>query len=228
MTTETEKPARHNYVSYQTLLLGAMALIASAILAFAHLSTHEEIALRKKEDLVASLGQVIPPSIYDNDLTQDTIDIIHPGIDVRKDNIHVYRATKNGEVTAIAFEVSDNGYASPIILVMGVDREGVLLGVRTVSHTETPGLGDDIEIEKSSWITSFNGLSLLNTEEKKWAVKKDGGQFDQFSGATITPRTVVNAVHQGMLFFSEKRDQLLETETPTTIPAHPENSLEEE
>lgn len=216
MSTETEKPERHKYVSYQTLLLGSMALIGSAILAFAHLKTHDEIELRKKEDLLASLSQVIPATHHDNDLTQNTLKIIYPGIDVRKDEILIYQALKDGKVTAVAFEVSDNGYASPIILVMGIDRAGVLLGVRTVSHSETPGLGDAIEIEKSDWITAFVGRSLSNTSEKNWAVKKDGGEFDQFTGATITPRTVVNAVHKGMLFFAENRDQLSVTESSKT------------
>lgn len=217
MNTDTERPAYHKSIGYQTLLLGVMALLASALLAIAHVKTHEEILLRKKEDLLTSLGQVIPSTYHDNDLTQDTVEVTYHGIDVRKDNILVYRALKEQKVTAVAFEVSGYGYSSPIVLVMGVDRDGVLLGVRTVSHTETPGLGDNIEIKKTKWITSFNGHSLTNTTKKQWAVKKDGGEFDQFTGATITPRTVVQTVHKGLQFFSEHRDQLLEYKPPESV-----------
>ena len=124
----------------------------------------------------------------------------------KRRNIHLAR--KNGKVTAIAFERRVNGYMS-IHLVMGIDARGEVLGVRVLAHEETPGLGDKIEVTKSDWIKNFDGRSLDNTTRTQWGVKKDGGLFDQFSGATITPRAVVKAVREGLEFFRANKQQIL-------------------
>ena len=92
---------------------------------------------------------------------------------------------------------------------MGIDKNGEILGVRVIAHIETPGLGDKIEISKSQWVLSFNGKSLNNLTVEEWAVKKDGGVFDQFSGATITPRKVVQAIRRGLTFFQDHQAELL-------------------
>ena len=94
-------------------------------------------------------------------------------------------------------------------MIMGVDREGNILGVRVLSHKETPGLGDKIEVAKSDWILKFATKSLDNVKPEQWAVKKDGGEFDQFSGATITPRKTVQAVHRGLQLFKAHQAQLI-------------------
>lgn len=196
------KKQRHK-LSYHTLLLGGFALLASAVIAIGDRVTRADIAERLAEDLQASLAQVIPPSLHDNDLLQDTTRIGQP-------ETLVYRARRDGDVKGVAFEVSGAGYGgSTIVLVMGVNPDGQILGVRVVSHAETPGLGDKLELSKSDWILSFNGRSLNDPPEKAWAVKKDGGEFDQFTGATITPRTVVQAVKGGLEFFATHRMQLL-------------------
>ena len=106
-------------------------------------------------------------------------------------DITVYRARKDGKVTGVAYEIYGTGYAGEIKLMLGVDAEGNMLGVRVLAHKETPGLGDKIEVKKGDWILRFTGMSLGNPPAEKWEVKKDGGQFDQFAGATITPRAVV-------------------------------------
>jgi electron transport complex protein RnfG len=122
----------------------------------------------------------------------------------------VYRATKGGKVTGVAYEIAGSGYAGPIKLMLGVDADGKVLGVRALAHKETPGLGDKIEVKKGDWILRFTGLSLGAPPKDKWKVKKDGGQFDQFSGATITPRGVVTAVRNGLEFFAANKAQMLE------------------
>jgi electron transport complex protein RnfG len=122
----------------------------------------------------------------------------------------VYRARQGKHVTGVAFETSRRGYSGEIKVLLGVDENGKLLGVRVLQHTETPGLGDKIEVTRSDWITRFTGKSLGDPPEAQWAVKKDGGPFDQFAGATITPRAVVNGVRDGLRLFAANRKTLLE------------------
>lgn len=124
-----------------------------------------------------------------------------------------------GQVRAVCYQVTAPGYGNTaMVLIIGVDRDGVLLGARVISHAETPGLGDKIELRKSDWILGFNGRSLGDPPPAGWAVKKDGGIFDQFTGATITPRAVVKAVRGGLDFFAAHRAVLLD-EPSTLSPA---------
>jgi electron transport complex protein RnfG len=125
-------------------------------------------------------------------------------------DITVYRASKNGRITGVAYEIYGSGYAGEIKLMMGIDSQGRILGVRPLAHKETPGLGDKIEEKKGDWILRFTGLSLGNPAPGRWKVKKDGGEFDQFAGATITPRGVVGAIHGGLDFFAANKTQLTE------------------
>jgi electron transport complex protein RnfG len=196
-------------LDYQTYLLAAAGLVASLLLGFADLATRGSIERRQAEDMLATLEQVLPPGLYDNDLLKDTktiSDTAEQGLG----ETPVYVARKGGQVTAVAFKMAaSGGYSGPIVLVVGVSRDGVVLGVRVVAHAETPGLGDKIERSKSNWILSFDGRSLENTATGRWRVKKDGGDFDQFAGATITPRAVVGGVQRGLRFFQRHRDELI-------------------
>ncbi len=195
-------------LSYQTLLLGGFALLASAVISLGDRLTRSEIAQRLGEDLQALLQQVVPPASHDNNLLEDTVTIKTAAGEA----IRAYRALGDGRVQAVAFELRGKGYGgSNLVLVMGISRAGEILGVRVVSHAETPGLGDKLELAKSDWILSFDGRSLTNPEPRDWAVKKDGGVFDQFTGATITPRRVVGLVKGGLELFASHRAELLET-----------------
>lgn len=190
------------------VILGLFSLGFGAVLAATNLVTSGPIATRAMEDKQASLSQVIPASIHDNNIVHSTLVVkSHEGKDLT-----VYRATQGGKVTGVAYEIRGSGYAGEMKLMLGVDAEGKVLGVRALAHKETPGLGDKIEPSKTDWITRFNGLSLGNPAVDKWKVKKDGGQFDQFSGATITPRGVVTAIRKGLEFFAENKTQLLEVQ----------------
>jgi electron transport complex protein RnfG len=194
-------PAYRQRLGYQAGLLGGISLLASALLSIGDLQTRDDIALRKAEDLQASLAQVIPPSLHNNRLLDDTITL--------GDGTKVYRARNGDEVTAVAYQVSAAGYAGPITLVMGVDQSGAILAVRVISHTETPGLGDKMEKSKGDWIDTFEGRSLDNPPTRRWGVKKDGGEYDQFTGATITPRAIVKAIRGGLELFQRERSRLL-------------------
>jgi len=191
---------------YQGVLLGIFALVAAVALAFGYKFAAPEISQRLKEDLNASLEQVVPAALRDNDMSSDTVTVKIDGAPTT-----VYHARKDGALTAVAYRIIGTGYAGDIVIVMAVDLTGQITGVRVVQHAETPGLGDKIDVIKTNWIKSFDGLSLGNTPDEKWAVQKDGGQFDQFSGATITPRGVVKAVRHGLDVFHAKRSEMLGT-----------------
>ncbi len=193
-------------LQWQGISVGVVALVASAALVFANALTQGPIAEAEARDLQASLAQVLPAGFADNDLLKDTMELA----DADGAKKLVYLAKKNGSVAGAVFRNSARGYSGDIVVLMGVDAEGRTLGVRVVKHTETPGLGDKIELAKAKWILSFDGKSLTNLPVEKWAVKKDGGVFDQFAGATITPRAVVKAVRGGLDFFAANRDEILE------------------
>lgn len=194
-------------------ILGAFCAGFGVALALTDDITKAPIKERALEDKMNSLGQVIPRTIHDNNPVTDTVKLPNPkagghGAPAETD---IYRATKDGQVVAVAYEyMASGGYGGPIRLMLGVAPDGKLLGVRVISHKETPGLGDKIEAAKNEWITRFTGLSLGNPPAEKWKVKKDGGQFDQFSGATITPRAVVGGIRQGLEFFAANSSRMME------------------
>ena len=167
---------------------------------------HPKIVEAEERDLQASLAEVLPAGFADNELLKDTISLT--GDDGKP--VTIYRARKAGSITGAVFQTVGRGYGGEMIVLIGVDAKGTLLGARVIRHKETPGLGDKIELAKSKWIRDFEGKSLESPPAEKWAVKKDGGVFDQFAGATITPRAVVKAVKEGMSFYAAHRDEILE------------------
>ncbi|WP_138468621.1 electron transport complex subunit RsxG [Poseidonocella sp. HB161398] len=193
-----EAPAAHG------VLLALFALFTALVLAISDELARGPIADRATEDLNASLVQVIPDGLHDNDLASDRIEVMDGAAPVT-----VYQATRDGKVTAAAFERVGYGYGGAIKVLIGLDPEGAILGVRVLAHAETPGLGDKIETAKDDWILGFDGRSLGDPAPEDWKVKRDGGVFDQFSGATITPRAVVAAVKGGLEFFAAHRDEIL-------------------
>lgn len=190
-------------IGYQPLLLGVVALLASAALAVVSDATSPAIAAAEAKDLRDSLSEVLPAGMADNDFLKDAVDLEQGG-----KTIKVYRARQAGEIKAALFKVVERGYSGEIQVLMAVDMEGRTLGVRVLKHTETPGLGDKIEVKKDDWVLDFNGKSLTDPSEDKWAVKKDNGVFDQFAGATITPRAVVKAVKGGLEFFAAHKAEV--------------------
>ncbi|WP_150051112.1 MULTISPECIES: electron transport complex subunit RsxG [Methylomonas] len=202
-------------LKYQAGVLAGFALLGSLLLGVADFATRDVIKLRLEEDLKASLEEVVPADLYDNDLLADTVSLPSAEANIGAEQTTVYLAKRQGNLTAACFKfVAPDGYAGPIYLVMGVDKNGEILGVRVISHVETPGLGDKIELSKSKWVLSFNGKSLDNLTVTQWAVKKDGGVFDQFAGATITPRKVVQAIKRGLDFYRSHQQELLAPHKP--------------
>lgn len=200
------EPEYRKRLAYSAALLGGFAMLAGAALTLGHVHTRDDIAARLAEDRQASLSQVIPAALHDNDLLADPLQLSLND----KDSKTVFRATHEGKVSAVAFEMVGQGYGGAIVVLLGLDRDGKVLGARVIAHNETPGLGDKIEVKKDRWITTLDGHSLAELGHGGWQVKKDGGQFDQFTGATITPRAVITAVRNGLDLFAAHKAELLE------------------
>ncbi|GAB3386652.1 electron transport complex subunit RsxG [Azotobacter armeniacus] len=191
-------------VAYQSLSLGLICALVALTLLVANALTHSTIAAQMLEDRLAMLRQVLPDALYDNNPLSDGFKVQDSDLG----EVEVYPARLQGKLTAVVFQVSNIGYGGPIDQMVALDAQGKILGVRVLAHKETPGLADKIEASRSDWIKVFDGLSLENTALEKWKVKKDGGQFDQFAGATITPRAVVKSVLQGLQFQVRHAEQL--------------------
>ena len=183
-------------VEYQGLSLALICALVALLLLLGNQLTHGQIAAQQEADRLAVLRQVMPPRLYDNNPLSDAFTVQ----DAELGSVEVFPARKGDHLVAVAFQVSNIGYGGPILHLIALSREGQILGVRVLNHKETPGLADKIEVSRSDWIKAFDGLSLANTPLERWKVKKDGGQFDQFAGATITPRAVVKSVLQALQF----------------------------
>jgi electron transport complex protein RnfG len=188
-------------VEYQGLSLAAICALVALLLLLGNQLTHEQIAVQQEADRLAVLRQVLPSRLYDNNPLADAFSVQ----DAELGAVEVYPARKDGRLVAVAFQVGNIGYGGTILHLVALSSEGQILGVRVLSHKETPGLADKIEVAKHDWITRFDGLSLGNPPLEQWKVKKDGGQFDQFAGATITPRAVVKAVKSALDYFAQHR-----------------------
>jgi len=191
------------------VVLGLFALISAWLVAITFDVTKEPIATSEKKALLRNLHQLVPTEIHDNDMFSDVITVQEPALLGTNKALRVFRARKENNPVALAIEsVAPDGYNGNIFLLIAIRYDGSLLGVRVSKHKETPGLGDAIEIERSNWINGFNNKSLGNTNTEAWQVEKDGGEFDQFTGATITPRAIVKAVHNTLLYYQQHRDSL--------------------
>ncbi|CAK0774419.1 SoxR (2Fe-2S) reducing system protein RsxG [Gammaproteobacteria bacterium] len=193
-------------------LLGIFATVGTAALALTYTVTKERIEANAHAALARSLQQIVPSGRYDNDITADIL-VVNDASLRTNGTVTVYRARKEGvPVAAVFTTVASDGYSGNINLLIGVNVDGTIAGVRIITHKETPGLGDKIEIDRSPWITKFVGRSLQNPEITRWAVRKDGGSFDQFSGATITPRAVVGAIKRTLQYYETHHDVLFSSQ----------------
>ncbi len=197
------------------LILAGFAFAGTLLVVGTERLTAERIAQNQREFLLKSLHEVIPAEDMDNDLLTDHIVAPIPELNSR-DDIMVFRARKQGKPVAVILSpVVAKGYGGPIKLLIGIYENGTLAGARVLDHQETPGLGDQIETGKSDWILGFRGRSLHNPTEKQWKVKRDGGVFDQFTGATITPRAVVKAIHAALTYFTTHKERLFDAPAET-------------
>ncbi len=193
------------------LFLWIFAVLGTGFVAITEDTTRELIVENERRALLRNLHQLLPAEALDNDIATDTVEVPASTLLGSQQPGTVYRARLNGKpVAAIFNSIAPNGYSGKIHLLIGVYVDGSLAGVRAVKHQETPGLGDGIEVRKSDWILGFNGKSLDNLSRSKWAVKRDGGVFDQLTGATITPRAIVQAVKKTLLYYDQNAAKIFD------------------
>ena len=193
------------------VFLWLFAVVGTTLVAFTEYSTSSAIAENERQLLLRNLYALLPRNRLDNDIAADTRNLPASPLLGTDSATLAYRARLAGEPVAAVFNsVAPNGYNGRIHLLIGIYVDGSLAGVRVVKHAETPGLGDAVEIRKSPWIKGFDGKSLSNPGKSGWQVKRDGGEFDQFTGATITPRAVVKAVHNTLLYYQQNADMIFQ------------------
>jgi electron transport complex protein RnfG len=214
MAGNPERPARRTVRA--AIMLAAAAIAAFGLVAVVHEATRDRIAATARARELARFDQVLGGLPRDNDLLADTVTLRDPELLGTTAAVTAYRARFHGQPVAVLLEfVATDGYSGSIRLLIAVAPDGTVLGVRSVSHHETPGLGDFIDAGKSDWIRRFSGKSPGDPAAARWRVRKDGGDFDQYTGATITSRAVVGAVGRTLQFFTRHRDELLAA--PATI-----------
>ena len=206
-------------IRFNSIALGLFALVTAALLATTNLGTKDRIAEAKREVAKRALLEIVPLERHNNDLLADTLDIpptYWPTLGIKKGQVNIAR--KGDELVAVIIPaVAPDGYNGDIQMIVGINVDGTVAGVRVISHRETPGLGDKIDLKKNDWILGFNGKSLTNPKPKGWKVKKDKGAFDQFTGATITPRAVVQQVLKTLQYYKEDRKRLLKAAKESAV-----------
>ena len=202
------------------LLLALFAVVGTGLVAFTQEQTRDRIALNERNALLRSLNALVPPRNIDNDIVTDITTVNAPEL-LGGETTKVYLGRRGPEPVAAVFAtVVPDGYSGPIKLLVAVNMDGTLGGVRIVAHKETPGLGDKVEERRSDWVYSFNGKSLQNPKPEKWKVKRDGGVFDQFTGATVTPRSIVKAVKNTLIYFRDHGGKIFHNPAETKTAQH--------
>ena len=209
---EEETPQTWGSIGRNGLFLGLVAAVTTALIAVTQLGTEERIEQQIQLARTAAMRELLHSVPYDNALLQDPTPVVSRQQLGYGNSRAAYRARLGSEIVAVLLPVvAPDGYTGAIELLVAVDQNGKCLGVRTVQHRETPGLGDKIDLRKSPWILSFEGTSLQHPPLDQWTVRKSGGHFDQFTGATITPLAVIRAVHRSLIYVAENRTRLFDS-----------------
>mgnify|MGYP001950037176 CR=1 FL=1 len=195
-------------ISKNSKILALFAIACTAMVGLVNELTKEQIYIQHQKQLLSTLNSIIEPERYNNELTLDCTKVTDDALGSDElQTVYLARLNSSPVAGALTF-IAPDGYNGKIELIVAVNIDGSINGVRTLSHQETPGLGDKIELVKSDWINSFSGKQLNSDNDSRWAVVKDGGMFDQFTGATITPRAVVKAVKKATNYFNQHHKEL--------------------
>lgn len=211
-----------NKMLKSSVMLMIYAIIGTGLVAGTYIATKEKIAENEKKALLESIGKIIDSEAYNNPIDKDFYKVKDAKGLGTDSEVTIYRARKDGaNIAAVIKTEAPGGYAGAIKVLVGINADQTLAGVRVLSHNETPGLGTFIEENKTYkkdtiWIKEFKDKSLKNPAPEKWAVKKDGGEFDEFSGATITPRAVVGCIKQTLIYFQKNQEKIFST--PSEAP----------
>ena len=198
-----------NAIKKNGLVLAIFACASTGLVAVTHYLTKDQIKQQEQAQLLSVLNQVIPHDLHDNELFSSCTLVQAEELGTEQ-AMPAYIAKLNGEPSAIAIEaIAPDGYNGAIKVIVGMKIDGTILGTRVLSHQETPGLGDKIDLRVSDWILSFAGKQVTDSNLDRWKVRKDGGDFDQFTGATITPRAVVKSIKQAVQYVNQNNQALL-------------------
>lgn len=196
-------------IKKNVFVLSAFAIICTACVAFVNFFTQSIILTQEQQALLKTVNQIIPKDSYDNNIFTTCFKVRDDQLLGKKQYQEVFIAKKGKQPIALILETSTfRGYAGEIKLAIGIYQNGQLAGVRVIHHNETPGLGDKIQINKSNWLLSFNNKYYHSSHPEQWDVKKNGGDFDAFTGATITPRAVILAVKDALIYFTKNKEAL--------------------
>ena len=212
--TEISPPLSPQRAGWRAVLsLSAFAALVGLVVGVAWNSTRVRIADNEAQRVLAELKAILPATLYDNQPHRDVITLNLQGDEPRQ----IWRARRNGEsVAAVLSSLAPDGYSGQIRLLVAIRADGQILGVRVASHSETPGIGDAIEARKSAWIGNFAGRSLTDPAETRWRLRKDGGDLDAISGATVSSRAVVAATRRAMQYFRLHREMIFSTPATTS------------
>jgi H+/Na+-translocating ferredoxin:NAD+ oxidoreductase subunit G len=190
-------------------VLGIICVVVAAIVAGFALLTRDRIAASQRAWFVARLEALIPASLRDNDMYADRLLVTDPDLLGASEPVAIYRARKQGQpMAAILSATAPDGYGGPIELLVAVDYQGAVLGVDVLRHNETHGIGDGFLPSRSNWLRSLLGRSLNNPSRERWTIRKDGGDFDEFTGASVTPRAILKAVRNALEYYSRNREMI--------------------
>ena len=212
--TKKREPTAVTMAARTATILFVFVIVFTGLLAGAYIWTKPALEASAAEEKMKMIDEVLPRSAYDNDLLKDTVALPASPLLGTDEETLAYRARKGSQPVALVFEaVAPDGYSGKIRLILAVNFDGSIAGVRVTQHKETPGLGDYVEPKKDKnkerpWITQFNGHAYASTTDKEWKVKKDGGHFDSVAGATVTPRAVIKAVRKATKYVAENQAQL--------------------
>lgn len=199
------------------ITLAVIAAICTALVALTYRLTAERIVANEQAWLERSLQPALSGLFYDSGVTESKIVIPPPHDLPGSEAAIIYRVYAEAAPVAALFVVSArDGYAGPIRILVGIDTMGVVTGAHVLEHRETPGLGDRVESTKSDWVKQFNGHSLLDPEPTGWAIKGDGGQYDQLTGASVTPRAIIKAIKETLLYFEAHSEEIFAEVIPET------------
>lgn len=199
--------------------LAAIAAVCTTLVATTYHLTKDRIAANERAFLERKLAPVLGSIAFEGSISESKRLVRTPHDLPGREDALIYRVYSDGQPVAALFAVTaPDGYAGPIRILLGIDINGVVTGLRILEHRETPGLGDKIEESKSDWVHQFAGKSLGDPVIEDWSIRRDGGEFDQLSGASVTPRAVINAVRETLLYFDANRDQVFTLDDSDDTP----------
>ena len=197
------------------LTLALLAAALTAVVALVASVTRERIVHNEQAWIRQRLDALVAPATHDNDLLTDSIAVTAPDLLGSAQPVRIYRARRAGApVAAVIRAIAPDGYRGPIELLVAIGPDGRLIGVQVIRHDETPGLGDAFESRDVHWLDRFRGRSLTDPPSTRWTVRRDGGDFDAFTGATITPRAIVKAVRNTLDYYQRNSKQIFELQSP--------------